>query len=193
MDRRRLGPLEISILLQLKEYKSTTYIGHSKYCPWSELQASKVHNFSRSMISRHFHVQCSAGISQILRNKHGAFLADQQCSLNDPLDWFPFSGMGPLTLKVLHPTLSGQIDKSQTLRPSTPWTFKRSSTTPPCLAIELPSRGAMLHVPRECQVVSTWRWTWYDVRQILRWVIGNVTYSISQYAWCPPHYTEEDL
>lgn len=64
-----------------------------------------------------------------------------------------------LTLKVLQPTLSGQMDKSQTLRPFTPCTFKRSSTTPPCGAKELPSRGAMLQVPRECHVVSTWRWT----------------------------------
>lgn len=64
-----------------------------------------------------------------------------------------------LTLNVLQPTLSGQMDRSQTFRPLTPWTFKRSSKTPPCGAMELPSRGAMLHVPRECQVVSTWRWT----------------------------------
>lgn len=59
-----------------------------------------------------------------------------------------------LLLYVLQPTLSGQMDRSETLRPLTPWTLRRSSSTP-CLTMLLPSLGAMEHVPRECQVVST--------------------------------------
>jgi len=85
------------------------------------------------------------------------------------------------TLKVLQPTLSGQIDKSQTLRPLTPWTLRRSSTTPPWGAMELPSRGAMLHVPRQCQVVSTWRETGKKRSATVMWTILTlVTHSISR-------------
>ena len=46
---------------------------------------------------------------------------------------------------MLHPTLSGQIDRSATLRFLTPWTLRRSSRTP-CLTILLPSFGAMEQV-----------------------------------------------
>lgn len=63
-----------------------------------------------------------------------------------------------LTLKVLQPTLSGQTERSETLSPLTPWTLRRSSSTP-CFTIEFPSLGPILQVPRECHVVSTWRWT----------------------------------
>jgi len=51
--------------------------------------------------------------------------------------------------------LTGQILRSATFRPLTPCTLRRSSRTP-CLTMELPSLGAIEHVPRECQVVSTW-------------------------------------
>lgn len=46
---------------------------------------------------------------------------------------------------VLQPTLSGQMLRSATLRPLTPCTLRRSSTTP-CLTMLLPSRGAMEQV-----------------------------------------------
>lgn len=60
------------------------------------------------------------------------------------------------TEKVLQPTLSGQMLRSETFRFLTPWTFSLSSKTP-CLTMLLPFFGAMLQVPRECHVVSTWR------------------------------------
>jgi hypothetical protein len=47
--------------------------------------------------------------------------------------------------QVLQPTLSGQMDRSATLRFFTPWTFKRSSRTP-CLTMLFPSLGAMEQV-----------------------------------------------
>ena len=105
------------------------------------------------MVRGHIHVQCCARIPQVLCYKNSTFLSNKESSLEfvTLVSFFTRSKEGKiLTLKVLQPTLSGQIDRSQTLS---------SSTTPPCFAIELPSRGAMLHVPRECQVVSTWRWT----------------------------------
>ncbi len=58
-----------------------------------------------------------------------------------------FSPISSAVLYVLHPTLSGQMDRSAHLRPRTPWTLRRSSRTP-CLTIELPWRGAMEQVPR---------------------------------------------
>ena len=45
------------------------------------------------------------------------------------------------------PTLSGQMDRSTTMRRSTPWTRRWGSTTPPS------ARGFMAQVPSECQVV----------------------------------------
>jgi len=37
--------------------------------------------------------------------------------------------------------------------------------------MELPSRGAILQVPRECHVVSTWRWTRQDVRRVAHIIV----------------------
>jgi hypothetical protein len=74
---------------------------------------------------------------------------------SSPVNTAHFSPISSAVLYVLQPTLSGQMDRSATLRPLTPWTLRRSSRTP-CLTIELPLRGAMEHVPRECHVVSTW-------------------------------------
>lgn len=138
------------------------------------LQACKIQELSRGMILRHFHIEIRTGVSKVLGSEDGAFLADQQGRLKSiNIEYVPLKRKRKeLTLKVLQPTLSGQMDKSHTLRPLTPWTFRRSSTTP-CLTMELPSRGAMLHVPRLCQVVSTWRCT----ETVL--VMGSLLFSVA--------------
>lgn len=59
-----------------------------------------------------------------------------------------FSPTAMATLRVLDPTFLGAILRSATFRPCTPYTFKLGSTTPPS------SKGAILHVPIECQVVE---------------------------------------
>jgi hypothetical protein len=86
----------------------------------------------------------------------GTFMssADPVYPRSSPVSMAHFSPMSSAVLYVLQPTLSGQMDKSATLRPFTPCTFRRSSSTP-CLTMELPSLGAMEHVPSECHVVST--------------------------------------
>lgn len=130
-----------------------------RFTPKMPSKARKVGEFCWSMVSRDLHIQISSRIAKVLRNEDCALLADKESSLLVRMVsiWQNFKGTNKrtLTLKVLQPTLSGQIDRSQTLRPLTPCTLRRSSTTPPWGAIELPSRGAMLHVPRQCQVVST--------------------------------------
>lgn len=94
-------------------------------------KTSKINEFSWSLVSGHLHLQCVSGVSQILCSEHCALLTNQKSSLVSLLASIRLRVTKSLTLKVLQPTLSGQIDKSQTLSPLTPCTFKRSSTTPP--------------------------------------------------------------
>src|SRR6187402_1113355 len=56
-----------------------------------------------------------------------------------------FSPINRAVEYVLQPTLSGQMERSATLRFLTPWTLRRSSRTP-CLTILFPSLGAIEHV-----------------------------------------------
>lgn len=81
------------------------------------------------MVCRHLHIQGSTGVSQILGSQNCALFAYEESSLVEQTYEPCSSNLGTKdngvegkehTLKVLHPTLSGQMDKSQTLRPLTP-------------------------------------------------------------------------
>lgn len=120
----------------------------------NRLQAVGEQDFARCMVRGNLHVQGFARVSQILTHEHSSLLANEKGSrVSESLVNASFIAFGTATY-VLQPTLSGQILRSATLRPSTPCTFRRSSNTP-CLTILFPSFGAMEQVPSECQVVST--------------------------------------
>ena len=120
----------------------------------NRLQAVGEQDFARCIVRGDLHLQGFARVPQILTHEHSGLLADEKGSRVSGSLVSVTSIAFVTATHVLQPTLSGQILKSATLRPSTPWTFRRSSSTP-CLTMLLPSFGAMEQVPSECQVVST--------------------------------------
>ncbi len=92
------------------------------------------------------HLKSLAAVSEVFSNKHSALLANKEsCGIYILLSVTILCVKRCEYSQVLQPTLSGQIERSATLRFLTPWTLRRSSSTP-CLTILLPSLGAMEQV-----------------------------------------------
>lgn len=86
------------------------------------LQTSQSHGLAGSMIYGHLHVEVRARVSQILCSQDSAFLTNEKGSLqyHVSLSKIEVLGYEVLTLKVLHPTLPGQMERSETFRFLTP-------------------------------------------------------------------------
>ena len=121
----------------------------------SNLETERQPLLGGRVVVGHLHFEGGARVAEVLGDKGSALLADQEGGR------VPVKGVNTMLERtgveityVLQPTLSGQIERSATLRPLTSCTFRRSSSTP-CLTMLLPSLGAMEHVPKLCQVDST--------------------------------------
>ena len=92
------------------------------------------------------HLKSLAAVTEVFSNKHSALLANKEsCGIYVLLSAAILCVERREYSQVLQPTLSGQIERSATLRFLTPWTLRRSSSTP-CLTMLLPSLGAMEQV-----------------------------------------------
>lgn len=90
-------------------------LAHANSC----LQTAEASSLTRRVVSWDPHLESVTTIAKVLSRENGALLANEKSSLHY-VSILPSGRGGELTEKVLQPTLSGQMERSDTLRFLTP-------------------------------------------------------------------------